>query len=270
MESDVVAERAFAWLDGVASKARDVTWPVYQRTPRKPFAPLGSAVLLMLRDEPFLVTAAHVIDASHRGVLHLATPMGSRFVRGKRYVTKKPASGDRSHDQIDLAVLPLAAGVADAFPPSAFARWDDLAPAPDEAAPENLLLCGYPASLQPKRQVPPEIKATPYALLGSPVGPAAFAALQLSAERHVSMAFDKYDSYRVGGRVNSPDLYGMSGCGLWFLNGPLGEPHVRPRLAAIATEWHRGMHKCVLATRLIGVLASVFDHLGLLPSTRPT
>jgi hypothetical protein len=83
------------------------------------------------------------------------------------------------------------------------------------------------------------------------------------------MGFAKTDSYRLSGRVTSPDLYGMSGCGLWFLSGPIGSPAVRPRLAAIAIEWQKGKIKCIVATRLLAALAGAFDHLGVLPKERP-
>ncbi len=256
-------ERIFAWVDNVASRASEITWPVYLRERRGPNRLLGSAVLLRLRDEPFLITAAHVLDKTRGGALRVATPRGIRTVYGKRHVTRKPANGGRDGDKLDIAVLHLASSVASAFPDSAFATWSDLSPRPDQAPPESLLLVGYPVTTQPVQRTRGVLEASEYRLLAAPLPSASYAVLGLSTDQSILASFTKNDSYRVTGRSTAPDLYGMSGCGLWFISGPAGSPRARPKLAGIAIEWRRGRLKCIVATRLIVALAPLFGYLGI-------
>lgn len=263
MTGDSRVDRAFAWIDHVASRASEITWPVYVRERRRPNRLLGSAVLLRLRDESFLITAAHVLDKTRRGALRVATPRGIRTVYGRRYVTRKPANGDRDGDKLDIAVLHLASPVASAFPDSAFATWADLSPRPDEVPPQDLLLVGYPVSTQPKQRTRDVLEASEYRLLTSPLPTASYAILGLNTDRSILAGFTKDDSYRLTGRSTAPDLYGMSGCGLWFISGPTGSPRARPKLAGIAIEWRRDRPKCIVATRLIVALAPLLGALGI-------
>jgi hypothetical protein len=76
------------------------------------------------------------------------------------------------------------------------------------------------------------------------------------------VGFVKEDMWAAGGRRTAPDLYGVSGCGLWRYGRQIRHARRPPLLSAITIEWHRhNRDKYVLGTRIhvaIGALTEKY------------
>jgi hypothetical protein len=74
------------------------------------------------------------------------------------------------------------------------------------------------------------------------------------------LGFDKKSMWGAHGQRTAPDLYGASGSGLWRYGRRISDDDARPRLAAIATEWHpKGEHRYLLGTRVPLVIEAIAD-----------
>jgi len=69
----------------------------------RPF-PLATCILVENSDRKFVVTASHVLDASHKYALFVIGTAGTvpLQIRGKLIQTAFPVTGDRRHDKVDL------------------------------------------------------------------------------------------------------------------------------------------------------------------------
>lgn len=258
-----LAIRALRWAQLSAQRPAQATWPLF--VARRPDPPVfaGSGVLLRLQGRPFLLTAAHVSDVAPATGLLVGTSSGIRPMYGRRYVTKVPASAQREDDRLDIAVLCLDERSALSFEGSSFLEQGELAMAPSEEPPPSVLLVGYPTSIQrtsPRR--PPE-GASVYTLLASPAPSDYYADLHYSKDTHLLIPFDRHSSWRITGKSTSPDLHGVSGCGLWFLDEQPQPARPTARLAGIVTGWNPARPKCIIASRLIVPLTAILKDLGI-------
>src|SRR5438874_11777040 len=66
----------------------------------------GSGLLLQIENKYFVLTAAHVI-AEHYADIYVITPYLAIYLGGMLYHVSLPASGNRTDDKIDLAIMEL-------------------------------------------------------------------------------------------------------------------------------------------------------------------
>jgi hypothetical protein len=77
-----------------------------------------------------------------------------------------------------------------------------------------------------------------------------------NASEQLVLRFDRKDVWRTEERVTAPNLFGISGGGVWHLAPNSGMPLPQAQLAAIAVEWNDKLRpKHVLATRLQPIIA---------------
>lgn len=249
----------FDWLDRAAKRPSEVTWPLYRREGPRRYSFVGSSVLLEILGRHFVLTAAHVFSQRAMYPIYLATPNGIRPVYGEGAITHDRAEPARQGWKLDIAVQSLADKLVSEFPNTAFTRQHEVVLYPTEVPPADILLLGYPASIQPRRG----FGAKQYTLGTSHCPHEAYETMGASPDTNLLVPFDKDFNRRRTGPSIAPDLYGMSGCGMWYVSRGSRPAVPRPRLAALAIEWHRKPLKCLWGTKLVAPMTYVLKDVGI-------
>jgi hypothetical protein len=223
------------------------TAPVLQATASGHLVFVGSAVLLDAGEHAFVLTASHVLDHESSGELLLGRIGSAVSLRGPRALTRIPPGGSREDDHVDLAMVHLTDTARASFLPEEFINLSQLHSGPPVDG--DFILAGYPISQQPKRLIPGDDSVRLYGLLAGEEESPTYVKDRYDRENSLLLRFKKEDTWRKGvGRAVAPDLYGVSGCGIWHLKDLTAAS--KPRLCAIAIEWHRGNAKRILGTRI--------------------
>lgn len=262
--ADEASSPFFDAINRMAARTAQVTKPVFAHAKHAPPQFSGSGILARLLDVPFFITAAHVQDNAPDSGLLVGSPTGIVPLYGRRYVTRPHETKGRDHDQLDIAVLRLDAGTSARFTDSDFLRQEELAMAPTALPSRNLLVVGFPASIQRTSPTRPPIHGALYTLLAGPLPTDDYSKVGYSQENHLLVSFDRKDVWRASGKATSPALEGLSGGGVWYTSDTfLTDPAVR--LAGIVTAWHPQTPKCIIASRLIVPLTAILKELGIFP-----
>jgi hypothetical protein len=242
-------------LETRLDRVRAATVPVYLEAQPEP-EHIGSGILMRIGDERFLFTAAHVADLRSRGALYLG---GESFpIRLAGTITHSvPPQGDRRRDNIDAAVLHLPATVNAHLRDHEFLGLEDIDLGLALHHDDYFLVAGYPVTKQRFRRDASTIDAYLYPFVAVSRTDDAYASHDPTV--HVLLGFRKKDMWRRDiGRSSAPDLYGMSGGGIWWLPDYTRPAFKRPLLHSIATEWHAAPHCHILGTRIHVFLSAVW------------
>jgi len=248
-----------AWFRQAATRPSQVTWPLYAKEGPKRFTFVGTSVLLEVLGRHFILTAAHVFGLRGSHPIQIGTPKGIRPVYGKGAITRDPDMPPVPGFKLDLAVQLVAPELVSVFPNTAFVRQHELALYPTEVPPDTILLLGYPASIQPRRGP----ATAQYSLGTTHCPPATYSAMTATPEHHLLVPFTKDTNWRETGLSVAPDLYGMSGCGMWYVTANRLTQMPEARLAAQAIEWHRAPHYCLFGTKLIAPFTFILAEVGI-------
>jgi hypothetical protein len=215
--------------------------------------------LFALDNERFLLTVGHVADLSEGAQLYIAAENHPLLVEGTKTVTKTAPGGNRRQDRIDLAVIHLGPTTIRYLRDADFLSRADLAPDGDPLHDEFFLVAGYPCSKQRFRPKRSAIEAYLYPFMAVSRTPEFYVSKGLNPKDSLLLGFRKQDMWRRdAGRITAPDLHGMSGCGVWWVEGYTSFEMVQPRLAAIAIEWHKGKQGFILSTRVDVALGGIW------------
>lgn len=248
--SEKVAEFLSERVEQHMARIGGVTSPVYFQT-RSGASHVGSAVLLSVAGIKFVVTAAHVVDASLQGELFIRAGTTPVRIRGTKTTPKLATGASRDRDKIDIAIIALDEASAERFPATDFLTVQELAPLGTLRHEDYFLVAGYPGSKQRLRLREDQIDAALYPLVAVSQPASEYPLASMSPAENLLLGFNKKDTWRRDvGRLTAPDPYGMSGCGVWWLQGYTSSVLSPPRLDAIAIEWHTGRYKRMLATRM--------------------
>lgn len=231
-----------------------VTSPVYFQT-RSGASHVGSAVLLSVAGIKFVITAAHVVNASHQGELFIGAGTTPVRIGGSKTTPKLATGASRDQDKNDIAIIALDEASAERFPETDFLTVQELAPLRTPHHEDYFLVAGYPESKQRLRLRENQIDTGLYPLVAVSQPASEYPLASVSPAENLLLGFNKKETWRRDvGRLTAPDPYGMSGCGVWWLEGYTSPALSPPRLDAIAIEWHRGRRKRILATRIYVVV----------------
>ena len=244
-------------LESQLGRVHSSTVPVYLESRPVP-QHVGSGVLLRIGEEKFMFTAAHVADFRLKGQLYLG---GESFpIRMSGTVTHtRPPQDDRLRDKLDAAVIHLSEEVTGHLREHEFLEIAEVDAASGPRHDDFFLVAGFPCTKQ--RFVPngSTIEALLYPFVAVSKLGSSYDSESLNADYHVLLGFNKKEMWRRDlGRVTAPDLYGISGGGIWWLpeyDGPDARP---PKLHAIAIEWHSGRQRQVLGTRVHVLLSAIW------------
>lgn len=193
----------------------------------------GSGVLLKHNTNHYIATAAHVIENSEDNHFGVYTQTKDFFELGTSCMCKEANDPDKT--SLDIAVWYIEPEIADDIAPRDW--WYDVENClinHSESSEERYFIFGFPAK---KIELCEDTKAIVQY-------PFKFHTRGYSTSRHAGKAHfnpkynlllefhkKKIEDIKTGMRQTAPDPYGISGCGLWFLDE--GEY----RLVGIMTEW---------------------------------
>jgi hypothetical protein len=245
-------------LEARLSRVKDVTVPVFLEG-RYPTA-IGSAVLLEIGGEHFAITAGHVTDWRTRGTMYLGGGEHPIVLDGSLTTTVHP-SGKRKADKLDVSVIRLADETTGALQVHNFLRWSEIYGRLEAPPDEYFITAGFPVTRQRIILDPPGVETSIYAFLAVSRDFPEYDSQKYDPLQNILLKFTKKKMWRRDkGRVTAPDLYGMSGCGIWWAEGYKAPELGLPQLAAIGIEWHVGKRPQVLGTRIAVILAAIAKH----------
>lgn len=237
----------------------EVTTPVYWPDEGGKPEAVGSAVLVGLGTARFLVTAAHVLDLRHKRPLRATA--GGELLSIDGNVTRifsPPADSPGADDRVDIAAVRLAGELWSQLPITAFAGWSELDHSQSVITRNSFALVGYPYTKQRRALKGTHIEARVFQTTGLESLESTYRAAGVDPGVSLLMGFSKRRLWGPGGRVMAPDLYGVSGSGLWRFGRYLRHATTPARLSGILIEWHRtGGHNYVLGTRIRPILAAL-------------
>ena len=224
--------------------------PIYAGFRRNRVQFIGSGVLLRIADEPFLITAAHVIDAVASD--HFFLGLGSQVyeIDVSVSMTRVPDGADRSQDRLDVAVCYLSPSHVEHLSPDEFVELESIYRVPLIPEAGVHLAVGFPGSRQPK-----QLRGRDLSGIGATI-----ACVSRSADEHrqlgldpimsLSLRYDRTALWSETGYGLGVQPRGMSGGPVWFAPDGLHDT-VAPRLllAGVLIEWVHGKRE-ILATRV--------------------
>jgi hypothetical protein len=218
----------------------------------------GSAVLLNLGDEPFVLSAAHVLDdATTVTPLYVGTHDSVRRLEGRWFRTRLPKSGLRQDDPVDVGVVRFPRGAFSDFDRDSFLSVSELAPFQRLHQGSYAVVTGYPCK---KQRCIGHLEANLYTITAACSGVEDYRTLGVDRSHAVVLGFDQRRSWTREGQRTAPKLKGVSGGGLWVLGRPNTDQEPVARLAGIFIEWQAGNVKRIVATRIEVLLSGIWGH----------
>jgi hypothetical protein len=241
---------------------RPVT-PLYKDGPRHPVA-IGSGLIIRAGEHLIIATAAHVADDLHGQPAYFSANDELHPLPSILFRSPLPPSGQREHDQVDLAFWVLEPTRHALVPSAESLAISRLERSPCADAQAFYLVLGYPASRQPRRMLSAqEYAAKTFPFITSECGDAEYAGAALDRANSLLLRYRKDDTFVGQVKQEGPDLFGVSGGPVFRISG---EPNVRifePPVAAFAIAWRRGDPLGLLTTRasvLIDAIPYLLPH----------
>lgn len=215
---------------------------------------IGSGVLLELFDEVFLLTSAHVTDASETGDLYIPGRQQIVPIEGHSAHNPVPLNGDRKDDRLDFAYYRLSTDLKfnlhDSFQPI---RAQDVDPFDRPNERDYYTFVGYPWRKTVSRLGKQETEQ--FTFSGEIVSDEMFQRWEYSKESHYLIKFrrNKVFSARYKSLSPSPHPEGISGGGIFAWPKEVdNEPDIPAlKLVGICHTYHSQSH--LLAGTHVGI-----------------
>jgi hypothetical protein len=237
---------------GIANNVTEYTYPVYWPDQKGDPEAIGSCVLVVIGEAKFLFSASHVLKGIYEREVRVAAGDSLAVVRGEvTGLFREGAAISSDGDDIDLGAIRLKGDSWDQAPISGFAKLEDMDIRPGAATRDCFCLAGYPASKQRNCLVGNDLNASLFRVAGVECKEDTYKACRRNPEVSLMIGFDKKRIWGPHGMLSAPDVYGMSGSGIWRIGPAINDVRTRPLLSGIAVEWHRsGSAKYILGTRV--------------------
>jgi hypothetical protein len=171
------------------------------------------------------------------------------------YSTDRVAKGE---DRIDIGLVRLDGEAWRAAPSTAFASWVDMDIRQPILAGHSFGLLGFPHSQNRRPIRGDRMIGTAYRMVGLECDESVYKATDNNPDSTLLIGFKRKEMWDATGQRTAPDLYGVSGSGLWRYARRIRHATAQPRLSAIAIEWRsKGVHQYILGTRIHLVIAAL-------------
>lgn len=211
----------------------------------------GTGVFIQIGEHYFLVSAAHVLERHGEFFIFLSQEYEIIKPGGDTYINR---AEDRDKDDIDIAALRLD---DDCLPHILrsynFLQAENLGINHIFQNEEFYTFLGYPASRAKAIYKTDIFDVTTFFHFTAPKRTEHYAAFDRNPQVNVVASYNKKSAYdsRKGTYGTGPDLYGISGCGLWFTDpSDLETGVVKPKLVAIMTDWSIKNRNIIIGTRI--------------------
>lgn len=205
--------------------------------------PEASAVLLELGEQHFLLTAGHVLDNEENLGFALE---GKFYPISDEFFYYYNKSTDTLNHKVDIGVVRLNQDIIDAFKNSGFnfLKYSQLSLSQPYSPGNCYLLAGYPANRKKLKISTGSFSCTPFFLSTREVIDD-FKKLKVLKDYKLLLNYQKRKiiNPHTGDKIQGPNLKGVSGSGIWYLNNGMST------LAGIFTDWHMD-YNLLAATRI--------------------
>jgi hypothetical protein len=231
--------------------------------------PVGSCVLLAIKDRKFLLTAAHVLDHAKTSSLYVGGVSELVLLKGESHRTEE--TGTPAEDRLDFAFVAISPEVVDALGPVHFLAPTNLDPSDDAGIPQVYVAVGFPwrktkKDLDARRMLSPMVTVTMVS------DPGLFQTLEISQHTHLVLPFDRERMFLGQKQHTAPNPEGMSGGGLWRSDrlGAVGQRRAVGKLVGILTRYKDTGTRHMKAARISLVLEGIRSVYPELSSDLPT
>lgn len=262
-----ISSRMLGQMNSLMPRVLEATAPVFRFDKLGNPEFLASAVLVKVSDKHFVLTAGHVLDARSSSPLYVGSGNAVVLLQGRHMSTLFPVGGQREQDRIDIGIVCLAEEAARGLKEDEFLTLGDLAILDAARTTGHYVFAGYPSSKHKRSIKNEEAEATLYSFIADSAPQKDYQDAGLDPSTSLLLRFDKRKLWCPTGRVMGPDLFGVSGGGVWFLDDVFAVTPHKPFLVAIAVEWWKKQPKRVLATKVHVMLAALWDGF---PKLRPS
>ncbi len=215
--------------------------------------PHGSGVFISIGKDKFLLTAAHVVDNMEDDVyvgigLHTMIKLGGEL-------TKNISFGNREDDKIDISILKLNDETIEKIKGTyIFTGQEELGINHVIKYMPMYQSVGFPASMSKYNSFKKSLKSRPFLYVTIPSDPKIYEELGCNTESNIVVHYNKnkVKDYSTGKFVNGPDLFGISGSGLWFTPAQVklkGVP-IQKKLIAIMSDLPSQNKQYMFGTRI--------------------
>ena len=216
--------------------------------------PHASGVFIKVEDFYFLFTAAHVTDDYHHNDIFIRIDNKTSRKLGGKWTVNDPKD-KRETDRIDTAVLKLdEISIEKVKATYEFLDISEVGINHNFELMSEYQLVGFPASQSKYNKSKNEIKSKSFLFTTMPAEKAIYEELKCEDFTNFIVKYHKkkVEDYKTGKLQTGPDLYGISGSGLWYTPEQLrkkGE-RVEKKLVGIMTEWSTENRKYLIGTRI--------------------
>jgi hypothetical protein len=237
------------------------TFPIYQATDRGSPDAWGSGVLLELGPGRFVLSATHVIRREQDCELRIATGEELSPLKGERLRILREGAEHPGDDDIDVTVIRVNDPVWAFVPSESFAQWSDIDHSAIRPTRDSFALTGYPITKQRNSVKGENVSAFAYRALGKECPLQSYHSERRDPETSIMLGMEKKRMWGPEGHMTAPDMYGISGSGLWRFGPNVMLVTSEPKLSGIVVEWKKkGRNQHILGTRIRTILAAVAMH----------
>jgi len=217
---------------------------------------IGTGVLIQFQNNYFLLSAAHVIDHFHKKNIQprIALEQLSNIMFQPGGTIYKNTTALRDKDTIDIAFLLLdTESVEEISKHYTFLKEDNLAIEHKFFNQEPYVFYGYPSTTSKEKYDKSYFQSVPFMHVTTPLLQEQYFNFDRHPDYNVITSYDKHNSFSLKAKVisNGPDLHGISGCGMWFIDPTnISSGYMEPKLTAIMTDWSLQNSGYIIGTRI--------------------
>lgn len=209
----------------------------------------GTGVFVKIGAKHFLFSAAHVFDDIEK--LFIPIEEGKILIKpGGKIITNNPKK-DRKFDELDLGILILdAQSVKEVSNDYSFIESSNLEINHTSIDFMSYIVFGYPSSWSKKSHSRNSFHSIPFFNITRCVSLNEYEKLKRNEYLNLIVEYDRKNTPNLKSKSMSygPDLFGISGCGLWYIN-PF-DLKSEPKLIGIMNEWSISNRNRLISTRI--------------------
>ena len=229
--SESLHERMNECVNILQKKYIKAVRPVYGSDELGNLCHIGSCVLIKVKNTNYLITAAHVLDENEITTLYVGGGDGTDLVKieGEGLETNAPM-GNRKDDKFDFAIFPLTEEIVKKLGTVTFIDESSFLSEYLDNTRGLYLIIGYPNSKNKKNNIKDNKvlpKYFPYAA-NLNTSDETFKIIGADKRYHYLLNYSKTSKDENNQEVNSIKPTGMSGGGLFFIEGMHKPENLRP------------------------------------------
>lgn len=209
----------------------------------------GTGVFVKIETNYFIFSAAHVLDDFEK--LFIPVQEGKYLIKPGGTIFKNNPKGDRKFDELDVGIIILDnQSVKDLSTDYSFVDSSDLEINHTTTDFINYIVFGYPCNWSKKSQLRSSFHSIPFYIFTKCVDLNEYKKLERNEYLNLIVEYDRKNTPNTKSKSISfgPDLFGISGCGLWYINPFDLKSEIK--LIGIMNEWPISNRNRLISTRI--------------------